>query len=99
MSGAVVSLPAAKQVVPEHCGALEDKQAAAVDGREIIKVRSFLFRTGQQARTFWGHTAAPTSGNTVAPPAATSLIYNTDRKAQRLQHGLEPAKAEAAARP
>lgn len=41
MSGAVVSLPAAKQVVPEHCGALKDdkKQAAAVDGREVIKVR------------------------------------------------------------
>lgn len=26
MSGAVVSLPVAKQVVPEHCGALKDKK-------------------------------------------------------------------------
>lgn len=31
--------------------------------------------------TFCGHTAAPTSGKTVAPPAVTSLIWqNKDRK-------------------
>ena len=29
--------------------------------------------------TFLGHTAAPTSGNTVAPPAATSVICSTRR--------------------
>lgn len=30
MSSAVVSFPAGKQIVPEHCGALENKQAAEV---------------------------------------------------------------------
>lgn len=77
MPGAVVSLPVSKQVVPEHRRALKDhkKQAATrVCGR---RQRSDTLRTrGVRAVTFWGHTDAPTSGNTVAPPAATSLIYN-----------------------
>lgn len=99
MPGAVVPFPVPEQVVPEDRGALKDdkEQAAAVGDRatslcgDKTSQTHSLFRTAQSAFTFWGHTAAPTSGNTVAPPAATSLIYNTDREAQRLQPGLEPA--------
>lgn len=73
MSGAVVALAAGEQVVPEHRRALRD------DKKSDPRSRS---GTAQGAFTFWGHTAAPTSGKTVAPPAATSLIYNTGRQAQ-----------------
>ena len=36
--------------------------------------------------TFLGRTAAPTSGNTVAPPAGTSLIYKKRRQTIRPYH-------------
>lgn len=48
----------------------------------LLQLTHFPWRTGLWVVTFWGHTAAPTSGNTVAPPAATSLIYNRDRETE-----------------
>lgn len=44
-----------------------------------------MISVGTRGFTFLGQTAAPTSGNTVAPPAATSLIWNIDKNAKRSQ--------------